>query len=86
LHKDTNNSWHGNASVAKKVTKIHLEGDIFLRPTDKNFFSGSEIYFKGLEIYFSAFEIYFQALEIVLLQASEIKAMGRTGNGGVSGT
>ena len=39
------------------------------RPTDKNFFSGTEIYFKGLEIYFKASEIYFQAFEIVLSQA-----------------
>ena len=39
------------------------------RPTDKNFFSGTEIYFKGLEIYFKASEIHFQAFEIVLSQA-----------------
>ena len=38
--------------------------------TEKNFFSGLEIYFKGLEIYFSALEIYFKATEIVLLQAA----------------
>ena len=36
--------------------------------TEKNFFSGLEIYFKDLEIYFSAAEIYFQATEIVLSQ------------------
>ena len=40
------------------------------RPTERNFFSGLEIYFKGLEIYFSALEIYFKATEIVLLQAA----------------
>ena len=38
--------------------------------TEKNFFSGLEIYFKGLEIYFSAAEIYFQATEIVLSKAA----------------
>ena len=37
--------------------------------TEKNFFSGLEIYFKGLEIYFSGLEIYFKGLEIVLSQA-----------------
>ena len=43
----------------------------FRRPTERNFFSGLEIYFKGLEIYFSALEIYFKATEIVLLRAAK---------------
>ena len=42
-----------------------------LRATDKNFFSGLEIYFKALEIYFSASEIYFSASEIYF-KATEI--------------
>ncbi|MBR1498572.1 MAG: hypothetical protein IJ615_02945 [Bacteroidaceae bacterium] len=41
------------------------------RATDKNFFSGLEIYFKALEIYFSGSEIYFQATEIVLSQVGK---------------
>ena len=37
--------------------------------SNKNFFSGLEIYFRGLEIDFSGLEIYFKGLEIVLSQA-----------------
>ena len=51
--------------------KFLLLGWHFHRPTERNFFSGLEIYFKGLEIYFSALEIYFKATEIVLLRAAK---------------
>ena len=48
-----------------------------LTATDRNFFSGTEIYFKGLEIYFRGFKIYFQAFEIVLLQRERNFCTGR---------
>ena len=59
------------------MNKSHAPRPQIPNRTEKNFFSGLEIYFKGLEIYFSAAEIYFQATEKVFVRAGKIKCSAK---------
>jgi len=62
----------GSNKIANRLkTNCQASQSKLSRPTEQNFFSGSEIYFKSFKIYFQGFEIYFQALEIVLFLAAK---------------